>query len=310
MGSPDVVAAFARHETFHPRYGWLKKGFDAADLDPQIFLREDAALLLGVGKNMVRAIRYWCHATKVLEEIAGVRGAGSIPTEFGRQLLGNRGFDPFLEDIGSLWLLHWKLLSPKCIATAWYFAFNRFVRQQFNLEDLNVSLSEYATREFGTARLAASSLRKDTSCITRMYVEVPMTGAVGEDSIQCPFAELSLLRQVAPKMFAFNIGTKPGLSFMLVAAAALEFAGRIDSNARTASLSTLLHAEGSPGLIFRLSESALYSALENAAEIEPALALTDAGGLIQLSFTDRPRAIAEKLIKRHYRASRADGAVQ
>ena len=22
--------AFARHETFHPRYGWVKKGYDAA----------------------------------------------------------------------------------------------------------------------------------------------------------------------------------------------------------------------------------------------------------------------------------------
>ena len=53
---------FARHETFHPRFGWLKKGYDAAVKNNNIFLEEDAAVTLGVGKNMVRSIRYWCSA--------------------------------------------------------------------------------------------------------------------------------------------------------------------------------------------------------------------------------------------------------
>lgn len=48
---------FARHETFHPRFGWLKKGFDRAAIDSEVFLRPDAPVRLGVGKNMVRAIR-------------------------------------------------------------------------------------------------------------------------------------------------------------------------------------------------------------------------------------------------------------
>src|SRR6266508_2474489 len=60
---------FARHETFHPRFGWLKKGFDAASRHPDVFLRDDATVLLGVGKNMVRAIRYWCLAFKILYEV-------------------------------------------------------------------------------------------------------------------------------------------------------------------------------------------------------------------------------------------------
>jgi hypothetical protein len=36
------MSIFARHETFHPRFGWIKKGFDRAAEDPGIFLREDA----------------------------------------------------------------------------------------------------------------------------------------------------------------------------------------------------------------------------------------------------------------------------
>ena len=47
-----VNPIFARHETFHPRFGWLKKGFDAAVEEPEVFLREDAPVQLGVGKNI------------------------------------------------------------------------------------------------------------------------------------------------------------------------------------------------------------------------------------------------------------------
>ena len=49
-------AAFARHETFHPRFGWFKKGYDLALGDAQVFLRDDAPVRLGVGKNMVRSL--------------------------------------------------------------------------------------------------------------------------------------------------------------------------------------------------------------------------------------------------------------
>jgi hypothetical protein len=33
-------AIFARHETFHPRFGWLKKGFKSAVHYPGVFLEK------------------------------------------------------------------------------------------------------------------------------------------------------------------------------------------------------------------------------------------------------------------------------
>ena len=54
--------SFARHETFCPRYGWLKKGFEGVNSDRSVFDSADAIERLGVGKNMVRAIRFWCVA--------------------------------------------------------------------------------------------------------------------------------------------------------------------------------------------------------------------------------------------------------
>lgn len=125
---PAVNLTFARHETFHPRFGWLKKGYDAAKKDREVFLRDDATVILGVGKNMVRSIRYWCRAYKILQD--------DVPTSFGEKLLGDEGWDPFLEDPASLWLLHWQLLRPTCEATAWYVTFNVFRAVEFESEDL------------------------------------------------------------------------------------------------------------------------------------------------------------------------------
>ncbi len=108
----DSGPAFARHETFAPRAGWLPKGFSAANSDHAVFLRDDAATQLGVGKNMARSIRYWAHAFGLLEDapVARARVFASRPTDTGLLLMGPDGRDPFLEDTGSLWYLHWQLV--------------------------------------------------------------------------------------------------------------------------------------------------------------------------------------------------------
>ena len=58
---------FARHETFHPRYGWFRKAYSHVAADPHVFSREDAPVQIGVGKNMVRAIRFWGRAAKLID---------------------------------------------------------------------------------------------------------------------------------------------------------------------------------------------------------------------------------------------------
>src|SRR5689334_61712 len=105
--------SFARHETFAPRFGWLRKGFLAVNEDPEAFLKEEAPITLGVGKNMVNAIRYWSKAFKLTVEFARSRNSRAniaVPTWEAAWLLSEEGADPYLEDPASLWLLHWWLL--------------------------------------------------------------------------------------------------------------------------------------------------------------------------------------------------------
>src|SRR5258708_1828622 len=87
---------FSGHETFPCRYAWLPKAFAEIRSDPKALADDQAAMIaLGVGKNMVRAIRFWLHAAGIAAPGAG----GSFtPTQLGKRLLSSRGEDPFLED--------------------------------------------------------------------------------------------------------------------------------------------------------------------------------------------------------------------
>lgn len=294
---------FARHETFHPRFGWIRKGFDAASCDPRAFIRDDAHVALGVGKNMVRSIRYWCHAFKVLEDNpeASGRVRESVPTDFGEFLLGSNGVDRYLEDLGSLWLLHWQLLKEPSTATAWCYAFFLSGRPETSVTELTAQLGDYVAAEFPTARAAMSSLKKDAACIVRMYGDLPAGMDVSEESIHCPFAELGLLRPTSDgKRYAFRLGYKPGLSREVIAGICLDYAASLNLGAQSIALTRLLRGEGSPGLALRLTETDLYAALEHVAREVDGLAVTEAAGLIQLSFSEQPAKLSHRILLRHY----------
>ena len=88
---------FARHETFHPRFSWFRKSFIAAATDHQIFNQEDATVRLGVGKNMVRSLRFWGTAAHFIadqREPEQPRISTSRPTNAGVAFLGPSGLDP------------------------------------------------------------------------------------------------------------------------------------------------------------------------------------------------------------------------
>lgn len=304
---------FARHETFSPRPGWLKKGFDAAHKDPAIFLSETAALELGVGKNMARAIRYWCHAFKLLEDapVPGQRAVASRPSNLGLQLMLDDGWDPFLEDAASLWYLHWKLVEAPSHATAWRFAFTIFPERDFTIEQFDAGLQAFVDRVHPTARTASSSLHKDALCIIRMYSSMASSGVLSEESIGSPFSELGLIRPGPDaRTYAFDIGSKVHLPPSIAVACCLEFASVVAPNARTVALGRLLFDYGSPGMAFKLTESALIAVIEEVSKRTGRVRLSDTAGLIQLAFDDAPEILAMELLADHYASTGVRGGVR
>ena len=303
MGTNATIhSIFARHETFHPRFGWLKKGFDKAKEDNSVFSKESAPVVLGVGKNMVKAIKYWCIAFKIVDETKYDGKYVHNPTEFAKNLFSERGWDPFLENPSSLWLLHWNLLKFPCYAPAWFFTFNELNKVDFSSHDLLFSLREYRDRQFPTRKIQDSSLNKDVNCLIRMYVERTGPKKLKEDSLDCPFTELGIINAYTDsKRFTFNFGRKPTLSPEIIVAACLEFASSFQDDARTISISRLLYDPGSPGQAFKLTESALSDAIETVSLKVGDIFLTNTAGMIQLAFNDVPLKIFDRILNSYYK---------
>ena len=104
--------------------------------DPTIFSSENASVTLGVGKNMVSSIRHWCNVARLIKADSHQRGR-LVPTELGKSIFDDKdGFDPYLDDPATLWLIHWQISTNINQATAWYWAFNILRESQFAVETL------------------------------------------------------------------------------------------------------------------------------------------------------------------------------
>jgi hypothetical protein len=304
--------AFARHETFHPRFGWLRKAVSCAQEDPGVFSDPEATVRLGVGKNMVNAIRYWGLAFKVLEQRANPdrpRVPLIVPSNFGEFLLGDDGLDPYLEDSGSLWLLHWKLLAPPCVAPAWWIAFNDFTPQQFTEAQLTAHIVELVAAA-GWPPVVEASVKKDVDCLIRTYSQRRQGRASLDDIIDCPFRDLGLIETAAGeggRVWRFGLGDKANLPDAVVAYATLDFAARLGGGARSISIARLAHDPGSPGAAFRLTETDLFETLRRHSADHAQLRVAEPAGLRQCLFDGDPAELAELVLADHYATSNVDG---
>lgn len=298
VDSSELVPQFARHETFHPRVGWLTKAVAAAERDPKIFAAEDAPIALGVGKNMVRAIRYWGLATKVIVE-TGTEPGGRVvqvrPTRIGRLLLGRDGWDRYAEDPRTLWLLHWRLLSPPVVAPVWWWAFEEYDNLEFEARDLERFIRDRLVSQ-GWQEPAPSSVGKDVDCLIRMYGRRNEPAAEGW--LDSPFAALGLLDAVAgqPRRWRFTFGHKESLEPGIIAYACLDAMARWETSARTVSLARLAVAVGSPGRAFRISEADLATALRAVARSNPDVVVAAPAGLTQLVAKRHPADLAAAVL--------------
>ena len=301
-----AVPVFARHETFHPRYGWFRKAYRSVAEDERIFDREDAPVRIGVGKNMVRAIRFWGLAAGLIAHgsESRLRRKPIQKTLFGNRLFADSGWDPWMEDPGTLWLLHWRLLATPCQLPVWWLAFNEFHPIEFTDDDLEEAVAAQLDANAGWKTPHHSSVRKDVSALLRTYAPQERTKRTSiDDVLDCPLRELSLIRRAtAPDRYRFILGTKPTLPSEVVAAAALEYADETLTGGKSIAVSRLAHDPGSPGKAFKLNEAELLAALEPAVRRQHGVKLTSGTGAHVLSWFAPPGDLADNILNDYYRA--------
>lgn len=299
---------FARHETFHPRYGWFRKAYAFVGDDPTIFVRPEAPVEMGVGKNMVRAIRFWGTAAKLIEEDPKSRrgrSASMVQTPLGDRLFGEDGWDPYMEEPATLWLLHWLLLAPPCWLPVWWVAFHEFHAVEFDERELERVILTQLQVASEWKEPHRSSILKDIRALFRTYTPADRSTRVGiDDVLDCPLRELGLIgRSEATDRYRFTIGPKPGLPAAVVVFAALDYVARTNPRSRTITLSQLAQESGGPGRTFKLTERDLRAAMGSVSEESAEIELVTVTGACQLSWSGHPREAAFAILDDYYERS-------
>lgn len=299
------TASFGRHESFPLRFGWITKGLREIASDPGVFGREDATIILGVGKNMVAAIKYWLLAAG----LATSSGRDLIPTKIAEVAFGEDG-DPYLEDDATIWLLHWMLASTPGRATAIYWFFNHFHKPTFTSAEAAASLADFAKQEL-TVRTAATTLKRDAQLVLRMYTRTSGgTRLTLEDALDSPLAMLNLQERLDARHWRSMPMDRPELPLNVLAFAVAQLfehrarsarAGRHD-RANQLAMQNLMYSSQShcaPGAVFRLTEEGLVQKLEALCEAFPeTLGLSRTAGVFQLY--KRGSLDAVSLLETHY----------
>ena len=260
------------HEKFSLRYTWLPKAVIALKQDPKIFSKfDDAIILMGVGKNMVQSIKFWALSTQIVEQ----DGDGGLAiTEFGNALFDTEGLDPYLEDIKTLWLLHWKLSFQKEMPLlAWDYLLNRWHEPEITKSSvMNVFESE---KEKIQTNPSSTTLKDHFDTFIRTYVPTRgPKGVIKEDNLDSPLVELELLQKIGEKtnkslagkhepIYVFRREEKPEISSELFVYCLHDFFINAHPNESTLPFHEISVGHGSPGQIFKLSEKNLRNRLEN-----------------------------------------------
>ena len=247
---------FNGHQTFPFRYGWLEKGY-MFKITKHEFNETSAIVDLGVGKNMVESIKYWCEMTGIMLE-------GRI-SNFGHFLLNEEiGADPFLEDNASLWLLHWKLTTNPNYLTAGSVMFSFLHKPEFSKRDIAEAIARQLDRST-TPPPSDNVILRDVDCYTRLYAGTRRFEKSKniEETFDCPLQELGLISPMTDaEMYRFAIGPKISLPAEIIGFAIWEYLNR-DTKRTTMRIQEALYHEYSPGQVFMLDENTLIEAINN-----------------------------------------------
>jgi hypothetical protein len=284
-----IKFTFSGHDSFQCRQLWLKKGYDYVQ-EGKNFNDEDAVVQLGVGKNMVSSIRFWLKAFNIIDN-------KDIPTEFGKRLFDDEnGYDPFLEDEASLWLLHYQLVKNS-FASIYSIIFNEFRKEKlfFNKETF-VNYVKRIGESSPDLNFNENTVAKDFIVFANLYKNDPESKDV-EDSFSGILSEIELLKTTGKgkeEQFYIENTERDSLPEAVVLYTILD-----NSNyGNSISLNSLEFDLNSPGSIFALNRSSLMNKIAEIVSEFKDITFTDQAGIKELQFKNKSDAY--KILDTYY----------
>ncbi|MEP9369990.1 DUF4007 family protein [Xanthobacter sp. VNH20] len=263
---------FSGHETFACRYAWLPKAYRAVKADPRTFVDDDKAMVvLGLGKNMVRALKFWVEVTGVARPVG--RDRTLEITDFGEAIFNEEaGHDPYLEDVRTLWLLHWNIASrDEGPLFAWRFLLGHWPYPEFTHgEAFRAFRAQSVRMGFDHSDV---TLRQHLDVFLHMYHPVRGASAAVEDSLDGPLVDLQLLVNLGARqsdggrwetVYGFRREAKPEIGQTLFDYCLHDYWRRFAGTDPALNLRTVAMAPASPGQLFKLPEHDVRARVEGA----------------------------------------------
>ena len=264
---------FSGHESFPCKSLWLKKGYDFVRSGND-FNTPNAVIYLGVGKNMVASIRFWLKAFGVIKD--------DDLSKLGTYLFDEtKGKDKYLEDIATLWLLHFNLVFSE-EATLYKMLFCGLQKERTNFDrDQVITYVKLRMVEAGKLTLFnANTVRKDIGVLLQNY-SLPRKPQSNED-FSSLLIDLDLIRQDSEgKGYFFNVDGKRKVTKEIFLYGLLKLKEQEGDN--TIAFETI---QEKVGLVFCMQDFETIEMLKQlSSEYNQYFTYSDVAGIKQVQFT-------------------------
>ena len=261
---------FSGHESFACKSHWLKRGYDFVRGENN-FNDDDAVVRLGVGKNMVASIKFWLKAIGLLKDAGLVALANHLFDD-------DNGKDPYLEDIGTLWLLHFLLIQTD-YATIYKTTFVDYHSQRNIIEKSKLQnyIKHICFDETGYKNLYNdNTVKRDIGVMLHNYC-AKNGGNVNIEDSNSLFAPLNLICETEKNTYRFNYDTRSDVpSLIFLYALLIKFEGR-----NSISFEDITEL----ALIFCLTNNDLLDIINYLCDLYPSeIVFSDVAGIKELQF--------------------------
>ena len=256
-------------------------------IDGGNFNASDAVIVLGVGKNMVSSIRYWL-------KVFGL-SLQDRPTEIAEYLFDETdGVDKYIESLGTLWLLHYLLVSAK-EATLYHITFVQFQKERktFEREQLGNFVKRLMIEDGKDKVYNVNTTKKDVGVLLQNYIQ-PYKAKSFEDYSSL-LIDLDLIRtEDNGKSFAFNIEGKQKVPMEIFLYAILQEKGEDKS----VSYDTLQEI----GLMFCMTDAEVIDMAQSIGEAySKYVQYSDNAGIRQLLFKEGSSLKGKDVLDKYYK---------
>jgi len=283
----DKNLVLTGHETFQCRNLWLKKGYDFLKSKKK-FKDLDSVVFLGVGKNMVSSIRFWMRSFDIIDDNDNI-------TEFGHLILADDGFDPYLEDEGTLWILHYKLVVNNFSST-YSLLFNEFRKEK--IEFTKESYVKFVTRkcvENSIKEPKENTILDDFSVMSKLYIRSESQTKDKEDNYSGLLTDLNLINNIGIKgeeILVIENSEKINIPSEVILFCILETGG-FESSINFNKIESDYNNVGS---VFAINRLGLVNKIEEIVKNEKSIIYSDYAGIKELQFKKKikPSTVLEK----------------